>query len=222
MYKYILFDLDGTLTDSAEGITKCAQYALKALGVDEPDLNNLRHFIGPPLVECFMKLYGFTEEQAKFGTAKYRERYKDTGIYENKVYPGVPEMLAKLKANGLRLALATSKPLVFAQRVTDYFNLTQYFTYITGPDFNGSLPTKADVIDDAMKHFGLAGTAKAQALMIGDRRQDIAGAKKCGLKTIGVRYGYAAPGELEEAGADFICTAPQDVVKLICGQNKLA
>ena len=125
MYKYILFDLDGTLTDSAEGITKCVQYALKALGVDEPDLNNLRPFIGPPLVECFMKLYGFTDEQAKFGTDKYRERYKDTGIYENKVYPGVPEMLAQLKASGLHLALATSKPLVFAQRVTDYFRLNR-------------------------------------------------------------------------------------------------
>ena len=110
----------------------------------------------------------------------------------------------------------------FARRVTDYFNLTQYFTYITGPDFNGSLPTKADVIADALKHFGLAGAAKAQALMIGDRSQDITGAKKCALKTIGVRYGYAAPGELEEEGADFICTAPQDVVKLICRQNKLA
>ena len=145
-----------------------------------------------------------------------------TGIYENKVYPGVPEMLARLKANGFTLAVATSKPVEFARRVTDYFNLTQYFTYITGPDFNGSLPTKADVIADALKHFGLAGAAKAQALMIGDRSQDITGAKKCGLKTIGVRYGYAAPGELEEAGADFICTTPQDVVKLICGQNKLA
>lgn len=131
-------------------------------------------------------------------------------------------MLAQLKANGFTLAVATSKPVEFARRVTDYFNLTQYFTYITGPDFNSSLPTKADVIADALKHFGLAGASKAQALMIGDRSQDITGAKKCGLKTIGVRYGYAAPGELEEAGADFICTAPQDVVELICGQNKLA
>ena len=222
MLKYIFFDLDGTLTDSAEGITKCVQYALESRGINVPDLNTLRPFIGPPLIESFMKFYGMTEEEARLCTAKYRERFKDTGIYENKVYPGVPEMLARLKANGFTLAVATNKPVEFARRVTDYFNLTQYFTYITGPDFNGSLPTKADVIADALKHFGLAGTAKAQALMIGDRSQDITGAKKCGLKTIGVRYGYASPGELEEAGADFICTAPQDVVKLICGQNKLA
>lgn len=214
--------MDGTLTDSAEGITKCVQYALESRSIKVPDLNTLRPFIGPPLIESFMKFYGMTEEEARLCTAKYRERFKDTGIYENKVYPGVPEMLARLKANGFTLAVATSKPVEFARRVTDYFNLTQYFTYITGPDFNGSLPTKADVIADALKHFGLAGAAKAQALMIGDRSQDITGAKKCGLKTIGVRYGYAAPGELEEAGADFICTAPQDVVKLICGQNKLA
>ena len=193
MFKYIFFDLDGTLTDSAEGITKCVQYALESRGINVPDLNTLRPFIGPPLIESFMKFYGMTEEEARLCTAKYRERFKDTGIYENKVYPGVPEMLAQLKANGFTLAVATSKPVEFARRVTDYFNLTQYFTYITGPDFNGSLPTKA-----------------------------ITGAKKCGLKTIGVRYGYAAPGELEEAGADFICAAPQDVVKLICGQNKLA
>ena len=191
MYKYILFDLDGTLTDSAEGITKCVQYALKALGVDEPDLNNLRPFIGPPLVECFMKLYGFTEEQAKFGTAKYRERYKDTGIYENKVYPGVPEMLAQLKANGLHLALATSKPLVFAQRVTDYFDLSQYFDYICGPDLTGSyLPAKADVIADAMQKLGAID--KSEVLMVGDRSQDVIGALKCGIDCAGALYGYGA------------------------------
>ena len=157
MFKYIFFDLDGTLTDSAEGITKCVQYALESRGINVPDLNTLRPFIGPPLIESFMKFYGMTEEEARLCTAKYRERFKDTGIYENKVYHGVPEMLARLKANGFKLAVATSKPVEFARRVTDYFNLTQYFTYITGPDFNGSLPTKADVIADALKHFGLAG-----------------------------------------------------------------
>ena len=221
MLKYIFFDLDGTLTDSAEGITKCVQYALESRSIKVPDLNTLRPFIGPPLIESFMKFYGMTEEEARLCTAKYRERFKDTGIYENKVYPGVPEMLARLKVNGFTLAVATSKPVEFARRVTDYFNLTPYFTYITGPDFNGSLPTKADVIADALKHFAGRRCQSAGA-DDSDRSQDIAGAKKCGLKTIGVRYGYAAPGELEEAGADFICAAPQDVVELICGQNKLA
>lgn len=215
MYKYILFDLDGTLTDSAEGITKCVQYALKALGVDEPDLNKLRPFIGPPLIESFMKFYGMTEEQARTGTAKYRERFAGTGIYENKIYTGVPEMLAQLKQQGYTLAIATSKPAVFARRVADYFNITQYFDYISGPDFNGSLPTKADVVADVLAHFNLEGAQKAQALMIGDRRHDILGAKACGLKAVGVTYGYAAPGELEEAGADFIVHTPQEIMKLV-------
>lgn len=217
MYKYILFDLDGTLTDSAEGITKCVQYALKALGVDEPDLNNLRPFIGPPLVECFIKLYGFTEEQAKFGTAKYRERYKDTGIYENKVYPGVPEMLAQLKASGLHLALATSKPLVFAQRVTDYFNLSQYFDYICGPDLTGShLPAKADVIADAMQKLGVSD--KSEVLMVGDRSQDVIGALKCGIACAGALYGYGGHKELADAGCTIFVDTPQDIVKLVCGK----
>ncbi len=218
MFKYIFFDLDGTLTDSAEGITKCVQYALAARGIDEPDLNKLRPFIGPPLLESFMNFYGMAEAEARFCTGKYRERFKDTGIYENKVYPGVPAMLAALKAQGYTLAVATSKPVEFARRVADYFDLTQYFAYITGPDFNGSLPTKADVIADALKHFGISKAEKAQVLMVGDRRHDIIGAKKCGLKAAGVRYGYAAPGELEEAGADYICQTPQEVVKLICGK----
>lgn len=218
MFKYIFFDLDGTLTDSAEGISKCVQYALAARGIEITDLNDLRPFIGPPLLESFVNFYGMTEDEARFCTAKYRERFKDTGIYENKVYPGVPQMLAELKAQGFTLAVATSKPLEFARRVADYFDLTQYFAYITGPDFNGSLPTKADVIADALKHFGIDGTAKAQVLMIGDRRQDICGAKKCGLQSAGAAYGYAAPGELEEAGADYIVSTPQDIVKLVCGK----
>mgnify|MGYP002225451583 CR=1 FL=1 len=162
-----------------------------------------------------------TEEEARLCTAKYRERFKDTGIYENKVYPGVPEMLARLKANGFTLAVATSKPVEFARRVTDYFNLTQYLLILPGRILTARCPPSRCYCR-CPETLWAAGSAKAQALMIGDRSHDIAGAKKCGLKTIGVRYGYAAPGELEEAGADFICAAPQDVVKLICGQNKLA
>lgn len=110
MFKYIFFDLDGTLTDSAEGITKCVQYALESRGINVPDLNTLRPFIGPPLIESFMKFYGMTEEEARLCTAKYRERFKDTGIYENKVYPGVPEMLAQLQKTALRLPLPPASP----------------------------------------------------------------------------------------------------------------
>ena len=218
MFKYIFFDLDGTLTDSAEGITKCVQYALESRGINIPDLNTLRPFIGPPLIESFMNFYGMTEEEANFCTEKYRERFAGTGIYENKVYPGVPQLLAQLKNAGYTLAIATSKPVVFARRVADYFNIAQYFDYITGPDFSGSLPTKADVIADALAHFNLTGATKAQAIMVGDRRHDILGAKACGLKAIGVTYGYAAPSELEQAGADYIVTTPQEIAKVVEGE----
>lgn len=217
MYKYILFDLDGTLTDSAEGITKCVQYALESRGIKVPDLNTLRPFIGPPLIESFMKFYGMTEEEARLCTAKYRERFKDTGIYENKVYLGVPEMLARLKANGFTLAVATSKPLVFAQRVTDYFNLSQYFDYICGPDLTGShLPAKADVIADAMQKLGVSD--KSEVLMVGDRSQDVIGALKCGIACAGALYGYGGRKELTDAGCTIFIETPEDIVKLVCGK----
>ena len=217
MFKYIFFDLDGTLTDSAEGITKCVQYALESRGINVPDLNTLRPFIGPPLIESFMKFYGMTEEEARLCTAKYRERFKDTGIYENKVYPGVPEMLAQLKASGLYLALATSKPLVFAQRVTDYFNLSQYFDCICGPDLTGShLPAKADVIADAMQKLGAAD--KSEVLMVGDRSQDVIGALTCGIACAGALYGYGGRKELTDAGCTIFVDTPEDIVKLVCGK----
>ena len=211
MYKYILFDLDGTLTDSAEGITKCVQYALESRGIKVPDLNTLRPFIGPPLIESFMKFYGMTEEEARLCT------FKDTGIYENKVYLGVPEMLARLKANGFTLAVATSKPLVFAQRVTDYFNLSQYFDYICGPDLTGShLPAKADVIADAMQKLGVSD--KSEVLMVGDRSQDVIGALKCGIACAGALYGYGGRKELTDAGCTIFIETPEDIVKLVCGK----
>ena len=217
MFKYIFFDLDGTLTDSAEGITKCVQYALESRSIKVPDLNTLRPFIGPPLIESFMKFYGMTEEEARLCTAKYRERFKDTGIYENKVYPGVPEMLARLKANGFTLAVATSKPVEFARRVTDYFNLSQYFDYICGPDLTGShLPAKADVIADAMQKLGVSD--KSEVLMVGDRSQDVIGALKCGIACAGALYGYGGRKELNDAGCTIFVDTPEDIVKLVCGK----
>ena len=151
------------------------------------------------------------------GQIRHCQIPKDTGIYENKVYPGVPEMLAKLKANGLRLALATSKPLVFAQRVTDYFDLSQYFDYICGPDLTGShLPAKADVIADALQKLGASD--KSEVLMVGDRSQDVIGALKCGIACAGALYGYGGRKELSDAGCTIFIDTPQDIVKLVCGK----
>ena len=125
MFKYIFFDLDGTLTDSAEGITKCVQYALESRGINVPDLNTLRPFIGPPLIESFMKFYGMTEEEASLCTAKYRERFKDTGIYENKVYPGVPEMLQRLKDAGKKVFLLSNAQALFTAPEISLLGLTR-------------------------------------------------------------------------------------------------
>ena len=144
--KYLLFDLDGTLTDSKLGITRCVQYALKSLGIDEPDLDKLECYIGPPLIDSFQRYHGLSLEQAQIGVAKYRERFRDTGIFENEVIAGIPEVLEELKKRGYVMALATSKPEEFALRITKHFNLSQYFEIEVGSGMNGELKYKADVI----------------------------------------------------------------------------
>lgn len=132
MFQNLLFDLDGTLTNSAEGITKCVQYALRAQNIEEPDLKKLEVFIGPPLRDSFIKYYGMTREQAEIGVEKYRERYTDIGIWENKVYPGIMELLADLQQDGRRLGMATAKPEVFALRIAERFGFNPYLEDITG------------------------------------------------------------------------------------------
>ena len=150
--KYLLFDLDGTLTDSKLGITRCVQYALKSLGIDEPDLDKLECYIGPPLIDSFQRYHGLSLEQAQIGVAKYRERFRDTGIFENEVIAGIPEVLEELKKRGYVMALATSKPEEFALRITKHFNLSQYFFEIeVGSGMNGELKYKADVIAGSVK-----------------------------------------------------------------------
>ena len=140
--KYLLFDLDGTLTDSKLGITRCVQYALKSLGIDEPDLDKLECYIGPPLIDSFQRYHGLSLEQAEIGVAKYRERFRDTGIFENEVIAGIPEVLEELKKRGYVMALATSKPEEFALRITKHFNLSQYFEIEVGSGMNGELKYK--------------------------------------------------------------------------------
>ena len=151
--KYLLFDLDGTLTDSKLGITRCVQYALKSLGIDEPDLDKLECYIGPPLIDSFQRYHGLSLEQAEIGVAKYRERFRDTGIFENEVIAGIPEVLEELKKRGYVMALATSKPEEFALRITKHFNLSQYFEIEVGSGMNGELKYKADVIAEVLKRI---------------------------------------------------------------------
>ena len=197
MYKAIFFDLDGTLTESGEGITKSVQYALEKLGVSAPELEPLKVFVGPPLLEQFMKYAGFDKETAQKGIEYYRERYSEKGMYENTVYPGVENALAELKRRGYRLAVASAKPTFYVTQIMDHFNLSRYFEVIAGTDLNGPKVTKSQVIEEALERMSLS-DHRDQVIMVGDREHDILGARRCGIQCVAVSYGYGSREELEE------------------------
>lgn len=201
-YNYLLFDLDGTITNSETGITRCVEYALNYFGIQVSDLHDLLPFIGPPLLDSFKEFYHFTDEQAVIATEKYRERYKDKGIYENELYPGIEELLAQARQNNKTVILATSKPEIFARRILDYFKLSDYFSFIAGSGLDGSLHTKTDVINYILQSNNI--TDLSTVVMIGDRKHDIIGAKNVGIDSIGVLYGFGDYDELSEAGATHI------------------
>ena len=198
MYKAILFDLDGTLTESGEGITKCVQYALEKLGKPEPDLKKLEIFIGPPLMEQFMKYAGLDEETARKAVEYYRERYSVTGIFENRPYAGVEEMLRELKRKNYILAVASSKPEHYVKQILDHFQLTEYFDEIAGSEMNGARTNKTEVIEETLKRLGFAGH-REQVIMVGDKEHDVLGARKAGVECVAVSYGYGTEAELAAA-----------------------
>ncbi|MEQ2369470.1 HAD family hydrolase [Blautia sp. CLA-JM-H16] len=198
MYKAIFFDLDGTLTESGEGITKSVQYALEKLGVEAPDLKDLEVFVGPPLLEQFMKYAGFDKKTAEKAIEFYRERYTEKGMFENTVYPGVEETLSELKRRGYRLAVASAKPAFYVTQIMDHFNLSQYFEVIAGTDLNGPKITKSQVIEEALEKMNLS-DHRDQVIMVGDREHDILGARKCDVQCVAVTYGYGSREELEKA-----------------------
>lgn len=197
-YRYLLFDLDGTLTDPKEGITKSFQYALKDFGIDEPDIDRLTWMIGPPLIESFMGGYGFTQKQAERGMAKYRERYTAIGWAENKEYPGIAQTLLKLKEAGFVLATATSKPVDMAEKILEHFKLAQYFEVIGGASLDLSRCQKSSVIQYTLDCLNVH--EMGQVLMIGDRKYDALGAQEFGMDCLGVLYGYGSEEELMQAG----------------------
>jgi len=200
MYRYILFDLDGTLTDSKEGIINCLKYAIEKLGDPIPSNETLMTFIGPPLKISYASL-GYDAEKTQRAIDIYRERYIPIGKYENTPAPGSVEMCRRLKARGYVMALASSKPQQMCIDICEKFGFTPYLDHIVGPSGDDDW-TKADVIREAMRRLGLTDQDKPKILMVGDRMYDVLGAKECGLDCIGVEFfGYAAPGELLEAGA---------------------
>lgn len=208
----LLFDLDGTLTDSGEGIVNSVAYALEKFGIRVEDKTELYKFVGPPLVESLAEFYSFTPEAANEAVGYYREYFQEKGIFENRVYEGMEEILKKLKAAGKRLVLATSKPEEYAVRILEHFHLAQYFDLIAGASMDGSRIRKADVIAYALKKCGLKDPS--QAVMIGDRKYDVLGAAANGLETIGVLYGYGSREELLEAGAVQIIERVEDLAEL--------
>lgn len=221
MFEYILFDLDGTLTDPKIGITSSVQYALKFFGIDEPDLDKLEPFIGPPLADSFMEFYGFTTKQAKAAIEKYRERFDHQGIYENEMYEGIDSMLSKLKKAKKRLAIASSKPTTLVIRVLEHFQIKEYFDYIVGSELDGRRGKKEEVVEEALrlmvpKTLGVQ-ERRACVAMVGDRRFDIEGAKAFGLTSVGVSFGYAPLGELEAAGADYIVDTVSELEAILMG-----
>ncbi len=202
-YTTVLFDLDGTLTNPGLGITNSVAYALKKYGIDVKDRTELYKFIGPPLLNSFQDYYGFSEEQAVQAVEYYREYYQKTGIYENYVYEGIPELLKELKAEGITLLVATSKPEPFARLIMEHYHLADYFTYIAGATMdNKTRVKKADVIRYAMQNC--EAEDKKKLVMVGDRKHDILGAKEVGMDSIGVLFGYGDREELEQAGATYI------------------
>ncbi len=212
-YKYILFDLDGTLTDPAEGITNSVIYALKRFGIPAPARETLYPFIGPPLTDSFERFYGFTKAQARQAVDYYRIYFTDKGIFENVLYPGTVSMLQRLSDCGKTLIMATSKPEVFAERIAAHFGIAQYFTYIAGSLLDGTRVKKNEVIRFALSACGIADGTRA--VMVGDREHDILGAKSEGLDAVGVLYGYGSREELLLAGADALAATPEEAADLL-------
>ena len=212
-FSYILFDLDGTLSDPKEGITKSFQYALEYFGIKVENLDELEPVIGPPLKASFMNFYGLTEEEAVVAIAKYRERFGKIGLYENEIYPGIKELLKELAEQGYQIAIASSKPTEYVEQICEYFQIKDYFHHIIGSFMDGRRVEKEEVVEEAIAQFG--NISKDEIIMVGDRKFDVIGAHERGLKAIGVTYGYGGREELTEAGADVLVDNVEELKRLL-------
>lgn len=205
----LFFDLDGTLSDPSDGITRCIQYALRNLGRPQPPKAELVQFIGPPLRWTFPRLLGSEDtDLIDRAVAFYRERFGDVGLFENVVYPGVPEMLARLQADGHRLYVVTSKPTVYSDRIIERFGFNRFFIKVYGPQLNGRFDEKSELIEHILRELSLD---PARTVMIGDRARDIESGKTHGARTIGVTYGFGSEAEIAAAKPDQICHSPGEI-----------
>lgn len=211
--KYVLFDLDGTLTDPGIGITNCVAHALANFNIHVENRSELYPYIGPPLTDSFMKYHGLDEEQALIALQLYRERFSSIGIFENELIPGIPELLKSLKEKGLKLIVATSKPEEYTVRILEHYGLAEYFDFVGGNTLNEDRPTKSEVIEYVLQNC--KGMNKDNAIMVGDRLYDVKGAHAFGIPAIGVLFGYGSRAELESAGADYIASDVKELQNIL-------
>ena len=213
MYEYILFDLDGTLTDPGVGITNSVEYALNKFNIKIDDKTTLYNFIGPPLIDSFMKYYNMSYQDGLKAVEYYREYFGVTGIFENTLFEGIPNLLSKIKKSERKIALATSKPEQYAVRILEHFDLTGYFDFIGAATMDETRSKKSDVIKYTLDNLSVSDRSKV--IMIGDRHHDIEGANKNGIDSVGVTFGYGDRNELEKAGANYIAENINDILKFL-------
>ncbi len=215
MYRYILFDLDGTLTDSREGIVRCVRETVQGYGDPVPEEETLLRFIGPPLQDSFMRFCGYSPEKAAEAVERFRLLYEPSGQYENRPAPGMAEVMGRLKEKGYVLALASSKPENLCISICGRFGFTPHLSALVGSPLHGDWK-KEDVIREVLRQLGLTERDLPQVLMVGDRKFDVHGARACGVDCAGVEFfGYAPVGELEEAGAVTVAASPKELEEFI-------
>lgn len=215
----LIFDLDGTLTDPEEGITRCVAHALEGFGIHVEDTHTLTPFIGPPLKDSFMRFYGFSEEEALRAVALYRERFSDVGIFENAPYPGIGPLLGRLREAGLTLAVASSKPEVYVRRILEHFDLAAPFAAVCGSELDGRRVKKAEVVAYALETLGLV--PSPAAVMVGDREYDVLGAHGAGLRCVGAVWGFGGREELSRAGAEWLADSVEELDSIVRGIPEL-
>lgn len=210
-YDYYLFDFDGTLCDTTEGIFNSVIYSLECFGIHETDREKLRFFVGPPLFESYKKIYGVSDDDAKWLIEKYRERYRVKAAEESALYDGIEDMLIALKKNGKKIAVASSKPKIFVNEISDYHNISQYYDFVSAEDLKNNHSSKEELINACLRFFG--DPPKDKVIMTGDRFYDIDGAKAVGVDSAGAVYGFGTDEELRNARATYILSSPEELIK---------
>ena len=209
-YDYYLFDFDGTLCDTTEGIFNSIIYSLDCYGIKETDLKKLEFFVGPPLFESYKTVYGASDEDAKYLIEKYRERYKTKAAQESRIYDGVKNMLEALKARGKKIAVASSKPKLFVDEISQFHDIYKYYDFVSAETFKNNHSSKKELINACLEYFG--NPDKSKVIMVGDRFYDIDGAKASGVDSAGAVYGFGTEKELKNAGATYILHTPDDLL----------